>query len=115
MLFILGYNRVMKTKKLLLIVLLFVMGFEVVHAFVIESFDTHHSSVYEYVDEFNQPKGDDLSGDICSIHYEFHTAFVIPENNPFFLLPLPTQTPESEMTLYEYDTFHNFLKPPIYA
>jgi len=41
-------------KKILTLVLLFVMSFEVVHAFAIDILDTHKYQVSEYVEEFSQ-------------------------------------------------------------
>ena len=68
-------------KNLLTLVLLFVMSFQVVHAFAIDILDTHKCQVSEYVEEFSQAVHLDKPNDICNIHANFHLAFLIPPRN----------------------------------
>ena len=88
------------------------MSFQVVHAFAIDALDTHACEVSEYVVEFSQPISDDITGDICNIHAEFHTAFLMPEN---VVLPRDTKVTQNPLTLiqiYEYTSNQNLLRPP---
>ena len=88
------------------------MSFQVLHAFAIEALDTHACEVSEYVIEFSQPISDDISGDICNIHSEFHTAFLIPEN---IFLPkgsAVSQKPQSFIKIHKYTSNQNLLRPP---
>ena len=89
------------------------MSFQVVHAFAIDALDTHACQVSEYVVEFSQPISDDISGDICNIHAEFHNTFLIPEQ--FFIVQKVniSQKPFTELLSYEYTSYDNAVKPPI--
>ena len=105
----------MKKKNLLSLLLLFTMGFQVVHAYAIDMLDTHECEVNEYVVEFSQPISDDISGDICNIHFSFHIAFLVPEP---ILFPLNIDSPESPQAFiksYDYDAQKTFLIPPIHT
>jgi hypothetical protein len=88
------------------------MSFQVVHAFAIEALDTHSCEVSEYVSEFSQPLSDDIAGDICNIHSEFHSAFLIPENTLIFKDTQVSQTPQSFIKIYEFSSNQNLLRPP---
>ncbi len=105
----------MKNKKLLTLLLLFMMSFQVVHAYAIDMLDTHECNVDEYVEEFSQPISHDVSDDICNLHSSFHIVFLVPET---ILFPLNTDSPESPQTFiksYDYDAQKTFLIPPIHA
>ena len=101
-------------NRLLTLFLLLSLSFNIVHAYVIEAFDTHSCQVHEYVHEFNE-SSEMADDDICHIHHYFHIAFILPEmsselsNNGF------TQKPSSNTETYEYNSYDNFLKPPINA
>jgi len=102
----------MKQNKLLTILLLLAMSLQVLHAFAIDALDTHACEVSEYVVEFSHPINDDITGDICNIHSEFHSAFLIPEN---VVIPKETQAsenPNSFIKIYEYSSNQNLLRPP---
>jgi len=105
----------MKKKKLLSLLVLFMMSFQVVHAYAIDMLDTHECEVDEYVVEFSQPISDDLSGDICNFHSSFHIAFLVPEP---ILISLKSDSPESPQSFiksYDYDAIKTFLIPPIHV
>ena len=88
------------------------MSFQVLHAYVIDALDTHSCEVSEYVIEFSQPISDDITGDICNIHAEFHTAFLIPQNT---FLPKDctlSEVPQSFIKIYEFTSNQNLLRPP---
>jgi len=102
----------MKTKKLLSFFLLLSMSFSVLHSFAIEALDTHQCHVGEYVQEFDKPINDELSGDICNIHHEFHTPFIIPEQALFTSNASISEQPLSTQDTHDYTQSQNLLRPP---
>jgi len=90
------------------------MSFSVLHAFVIEALDTHACQVSEYVHDINEQEIEELSqGDICHIHHFFHISFIIPDVQVALPYKKFSQKPSSRDTIYEYNSYANFLKPPI--
>jgi len=102
----------MKRKQILTFLLLLAMSFQVLHAFAIDALDSHSCEVSEYVVEFSQPISDDITGDICKIHAEFHTAFIIPENIVLTKETSPSEKPLSSVQIYEFSSNQHLLKPP---
>lgn len=102
----------MKNKNILTLVLLFVMSFQVVHAFAIDMLDTHQCQVSEYVDEFSPSGEHEYDGDVCSIHAGFHHSFLIPQNLELIQRHRLQEQPYSHLTSYEYDATKTFLIPP---
>ena len=102
----------MKKRRVLTLVMLFVMSFQTLHAFAIEMFDTHECHVGEYVVEFSHPITVDKSGDICNIHSAFHHSFIIPEYVALTRELLSHEQPQASIKSYSYDATKNFLKPP---
>ncbi len=100
-------------KKILTFVLLLAMSFQVVHAFVIDALDTHACEVSEYVVEFSQPISDDISGDICNIHSEFHNTFLVPPQMFLSHKITISEKPFSKLLSYEYISYDYTVKPPI--
>jgi len=88
------------------------MSFSIVHAYAIEMLDTHQCHVGEYVQEFSQPINDDVSEDICNIHYEFHTAFIIPESIKISQKITFNEALFSQIDKYDYTAYDNLLRPP---
>ena len=109
----LGYNKLMKKNKLLTFLLLLAMSFQVVHAFAIDALDTHSCEVSEYVVEFSQPISDDITGDICNIHSEFHNTFLVPEQILIAQKVNFSQKPSTKLLSYEYTSYDKTVKPPI--
>jgi len=103
----------MKRKNIFTFLLLFAMSFQVLHAFAIDMLDTHECQVSEYVHEFSQTSNENnLEHDICDIHFEFHTAFLIPQNVTIKQTDYIQDKPYSLINEYEYNASRNFLKPP---
>ena len=102
----------MKNKKLLTLLLLVVMSFQVVHAYAFDILDTHACSVDEYVVEFSQPVNFDDPNDICNIHSEFHISFLIPEHIELAQTLFISQKPYALLKSYDYDAPQTFLIPP---
>ena len=103
----------MKTRKLISIVLLLAMSFSSLHAYAIDFLDEDHCSVSEYVQEIEMPHDGNIAGDICNIHHDFHTVFLLPET----YLPV-THTVATEVNIHvalthDFQSYKNFLKPPI--
>ncbi len=103
-------------NRLLTFLLLCSICFNIAHAYVIEVLDTHSCHVSEYVHDINDgSKSDMAEDDICNIHHFFHIAFILPEINNEFSHKDFTQKPYSNTKTYEYNSYDNFLKPPINA
>ncbi|HIP20083.1 MAG TPA: hypothetical protein EYG70_03060 [Sulfurimonas sp.] len=102
----------MKNKKILTLLLLFVMSFQVVHAFAIDMLDSHKCQVSEYVQEFSQAVHLDEPNDICNIHSEFHLSYLIPQNLEIIQTQKLQEQPYSNLISYDYDITKTFLIPP---
>ena len=88
------------------------MSFQILHAFAIDALDTHSCEVSEYVVEFSQPISDDIAGDICNIHSEFHSVFLIPENTVLQTNTQTSENPHSYIKIYKFSSKQNLLRPP---
>jgi len=102
----------MKNKRVLTLLLLFVMSFQVVHAFAIDMLDTHECEVSEYVVEFTQAVHVDEPNDICNIHSEFHISFLVPTKLELSQTDTLQELPFSNLVSYDYDATQTFLIPP---
>ena len=104
-------------NRLLTFLLLLSMSFNIAHAYVIEALDTHSCHVSEYVHDINDNLKNDTAedDDICHIHHFFHIAFILPEINSELLHEVFTLKPYSNTKTYEFNSYDNFLKPPISA
>ncbi|MBA1433264.1 MAG: hypothetical protein FAF04_06695 [Epsilonproteobacteria bacterium] len=104
----------MKTRILTLFLLL-AMSFSIGHAYVIEAFDTHPCQVSEYVHEIGDTTASATGEDICHLDHFFHIATILSEANFLFSRKSFAQQPHSNTKRYEYNSYNNFLKPPINA
>ena len=101
-------------NRLLTLLLLFSMSFNIAHAYVIAVYDTHPCQVGEYVHEFQDAHGIETD-DICHLHHFFHMAFILPSTQLILSHEdLKTQRATENMH-YKYNSHKNFLKPPIFA
>ena len=100
----------MKTKSLITLSLLFALGFSMVHEYVFAAYHGEHGDIVEYVNEFEAPSS---HGDLCDTHFEYHQAFLLPQNT---ILPqnsnLSSNTPLNKET-YQFQANLDFFKPPI--
>ena len=100
----------MKLKSLVTLSLLFVFSFSIVHEFAFAYFDNDHCSTTEYVAELDSPQN---HGDICDIHFEYHQAYLLPEN----IIAQNQHTNTSKVQInkesYSFKVNSYFLKPPI--
>jgi len=106
---------IIKKGKLVTFVLLFAISFSTLHAYAIDFLDTNQCSASEYVEEIaNESTHHDYkSGDVCSVHYLFHMAFIIPVYKNFISVISRKDKPLSTQSSYTYNNLENFLKPPI--
>ncbi|MEN4045659.1 MULTISPECIES: hypothetical protein [Sulfurimonas] len=101
-------------KRLLTFVLLLSMSFNILHAYAIEVLETDPCQVSEYVHEFSN-NSETADNCICQLHHCFHIAFILPEINIPFARENFSQKPYSNIKIYEFNSYDNFLKPPISA
>ena len=100
----------MKTK-LIHIVLLLAMTFNIVHASIIAVEDhCEHESISEYVSEqFESQDCDDL----CDIHHLFHMTAIVTPEVILSLVPKYTDQPNSRLLAYHPPFKRTEQKPPI--
>lgn len=97
-------------RGFLTLLLLLSIGFNVTHAYVIESLDTHPCQVGEYLHEFGNATESD---DICSLHHFFHIAFILPISDALLSEAQFRAKPSIEEHFYTCNSYKDFLKPPI--
>lgn len=105
----------MKRKNILISLLLFALSFNALHAYVIDTFDTHSCTVNEYIQEFSHPLSDDISDDICNLHSAFHIVFILPQHLHVSRDLLLHVSPQTVIKSYAYTPEDKFLKPPRHA
>ena len=105
---------VMKRKKLLVGLMLLLISFNTLHAFIIDTLDTHPCDVGEYLHELSCVD-EHVDGDICHIHAAFHTAFILQEYTVALGAAYTSHTPTFSTKIYNYNPRDNFLKPPIFS
>jgi len=102
-------------KKLINILLLFVLSFSIAHGVVLDRHQDEHCSLQEYVAEFSQPieHQDEHKGDMCDSHFMFHVAYLLPQN--YALLELCNEDFITEFYLLSspYSYIENSFRPPI--
>lgn len=103
----------MKIQKLLTVVLLMAISFNVLHAFTISFLDEDHCSVSEYVQEIEQASEHDLKGDICDIHHNFHLLYILPESSTIATHQQIITTEPSRAERYASQLQDTIIKPPI--
>jgi hypothetical protein len=102
----------MKKKNLLVLLLLFAMSFNTLHAYVIDVLDTHACGVNEYAHDFSVAD-EKIDGDICHLHAAFHVNVILSESSitleSFYL----SFTPSYIGKIYNYSAQKNFFRPPL--
>jgi hypothetical protein len=86
------------------------MSFSMVHGFVFAFYDNHHRTTTEYVSELERPSS---FGDICDIHFEYHQAYLLPQNSIFFQESSLNSLLFAKNDSYTFKTYLDFFKPPI--
>ncbi len=100
-------------KRKTLFILLIFMSFAVTHAYAINMLDNHEHQVNKYIQEFSYQNIDIANHDICSIHYEFHTPYIITDIFIMPLIKISNKIPQTVIKIYHYTFDNNFFKPPI--
>ncbi len=104
----------MKRKNLFVWLLLVLMTFNTLHAYVIDALDKHECGVSEYVHDFST-LDEHIDGDICHMHAAFHTNIILPESSIVLENDYFSHTPPFFGKIYSYTPYNNFLKPPIFS
>ena len=100
----------MKYKKILMFILLFTIGFQILHAFTFAEIDTNSCTVQEYTEEFKQPTD---KGDICDIHFEYHMSYILPDNVNSITY-IETKTPiQITRQVFKTKSSVSLFRPPI--
>ncbi|MDA3945351.1 MAG: hypothetical protein PF439_01545 [Helicobacteraceae bacterium] len=100
----------MKIKSIITLALLFAIGFSSVHAYVFAFYDEEHLSAVEYVSQLQAPSS---HGDICDVHFEYHQAFLLPQNSAIPDAKQLSFAETSQDESYCFQTHLDFFKPPI--
>jgi hypothetical protein len=86
------------------------MSFSIVHEYVFAIYDEDHCSVSEYVLELEAPSN---HGDICDIHFEYHSSYILTQNNVFSYAKRLNFTTLFIHNSYDFKANPDLLKPPI--
>lgn len=100
----------MKLKSMVTLALLFVMSFSLIHEYVFAYYDDDHCSATEYVAELEGPTE---HGDICDIHYEYHSTYILPQSDAKFNPIQISYNQISKNDSYLFKTYSKIIKPPI--
>ena len=100
----------MHSKKIWSLLLLFVMGFTVVHEYVYTTFDNDHCTTQEYISELSTSND---HGDLCDIHFEYHSSYILVASTKLILPKKISSAIKSPNILYSFDSLMTLLKPPI--
>ncbi len=103
----------MKRKNVLVLLMLFLLSFNMLHAYVLDVLETHKCGVPEYVHDFSV-LDEHIDGDICHMHAAFHTACILQKNIIVLETSYRSHTPSFFGQIYTYTPYNNFLKPPIF-
>ena len=106
----LGCNSGMK-KQFLVWMLFVAIGFNALHAFVLDTLDAHPCGVKEYVHDISASDVH-FDGDVCHIHAAFHTAFILPYTISLLQTHATKETPSSDTGRYTFLLHSNFFRPP---
>ncbi len=100
----------MKFKSITTLVLLFALGFSVVHEYAFAFYDKEHCSVTEYVHELSAPTS---HGDICDIHFEYHQSFLLSKKTSVPVIEYLSLVQRTNNESYSFQIHTNLFKPPI--
>ncbi|WP_373036208.1 hypothetical protein [Sulfurimonas sp.] len=100
----------MRFKSLITLTLLFVISFSIVHEYVYAAFDTYHTSVHEYVSEFDTPTSHE---DLCDIHFEYHQSFLLSQNLVLPDIDFRSTANKTDKETYNFKTHLELYKPPV--
>jgi hypothetical protein len=104
-------------KKLINLLLLFVMSFSIAHGVVFDEHEDSHCSVKEYVAEFSVPIYHDEThhdkSDICDTHFMFHVSFLLPSNFSLFELNQSNFRASFQDLYAPFSYINNSFRPPI--
>ena len=100
-------------QKLISVIVLFMMSFSVLHAYVIDAVDEDHCSISEYVQELDQCSEHEISADICDIHHAFHTPFVLLETTTDSKKILVFTPLVFQVKTYNFQLNNTPIRPPI--
>ncbi len=100
----------MKFKSITTLVLLFALGFSVVHEYAFSLHDKDHCSVTEYVHELSAPTS---HGDICDIHFEYHQSFLLSKKTPVPVIEYLASVQRTHNESYSFQIHTSLFKPPI--
>ena len=101
---------VMKKRGLITFVLLFVLGFSIIHEYAFTLLDSDHCTTSEFIAELDAPQN---HGDICDIHFEYHQSFLLSSNFELTSVEFSSLSNEINHETYTKTTSQDFIKPPI--
>jgi hypothetical protein len=97
-------------KKLVTLIVLFVIGFSVIHEYVYVALDDDHCSAIEYISEFEAPQS---HGAICEIHFEYHQSYLLSQEVLLQDIDYKIIPSKIDKEIYNFKTHLKFYKPPI--
>ncbi len=97
-------------KNSVIFILLFVLSFSIVHAYVFTFFEDGHSTVSEYVSGLERPPN---HGDICDIHFEYHKSYLLSDTLKIVVIEEHKSLNFLQERMYSFQTNRELFRPPI--
>ncbi len=91
--------------------LLFAMSFNIAHAYVLESLDSHACKVIHTTKKLDHQQSISTT-DICHLDQFFHTLFLLPQTTPFQYSNEEISVVIHQNNLTPFDIYNDILKPP---
>ena len=97
-------------------VLLISFAFSTVHEYAFALYDENHCNISEYTDEFSfqgeHHNEDEMEHDICDVHFGYHHAMMLPQNNVLIEILYTKENLLSHKKEYHFNSTIDFFRPP---
>jgi hypothetical protein len=105
----------MKTKNVIIFLLLFAFNLSIFHGFIMaEHEDNHnHCDIEHFINEFSSADMDHEDGDLCNSHYIYHIPYIIADSFTLDLSVVYQAKILSTPSIYPTKLSQKFIKPPI--
>ena len=98
-------------SRVITFLLLFAMSFNIAHAYVLESLDSHAYKVIQVTKKLDTQQSASTT-DICQLDQFFHTLFLLPQTTPMQYSDEEALVVIHRNSLTPFDIYNDILKPP---
>ena len=98
-------------SRVVTFLVLFAMSFNVAHAYVLKSLDSHTCKVIHFTKMLDHQQSVSTT-DICHLDQFFHTLFLLPQTTPFQYSNEEILVVIHQNSLTPFDIYDGILKPP---